>query len=41
MNVMVVEDFADTRQLVSMILQAQGCEVVEAADGHEAVIYTP
>ena len=39
MRVRVVEDFADTRALVSMILRAQGCEVVEASDGQEAVSF--
>lgn len=37
MNVLVVEDYADTRELVRMMLELHGCRVIEAADGREAV----
>ena len=39
MRVMVVEDFADTREMLRMMLELRGCDVVEAADGREAVDY--
>ena len=39
MKVLVVEDYDDTRQLMRMFLELQGCSVVEAADGREAVAY--
>jgi CheY-like chemotaxis protein len=39
MKVLLVEDFDDTRQLMRMFLEWQGCSVVEAADGREAVAY--
>jgi CheY-like chemotaxis protein len=37
MRVMVVEDFNDTREMLRVMLEMRGCEVVEAADGREAV----
>ena len=37
-KVMVVEDYEDTRALVKTMLEMKGCDVVEAADGQEAVI---
>jgi CheY-like chemotaxis protein len=36
-SVMVVEDFDDTRQLIALELRKEGYEVVEIADGSEAV----
>ena len=37
MRVMVVEDFDDTREMLKLMLEMKGCEVVEAVDGREAV----
>ena len=37
MKVMVVEDYDDTRELVKRMLEIKGCDVVEAADGQQAV----
>ena len=34
---MVVEDFDDTRLMMRMLLEMEGCRVLEAADGREAV----
>jgi len=39
MKVLLVEDYHDTRRLMRMFLEQQGCVVVEAADGQEAVAY--
>lgn len=39
MKILLVEDYDDTRQLMRMFLESQGCSVVEAADGREAVAY--
>lgn len=39
MKVLLVEDFDDTRRLMRMFLESQGCGVVEATDGREAVAY--
>lgn len=39
MKVLLVEDYDDTRQIMRMYLESQGCVVVEAADGREAVAY--
>ena len=39
MKVLLVEDYDDTRELMRMFLELQGCSVVEAADGREAVAY--
>ena len=39
MKIMVVEDYDDTRTLVKMLLEFSGHQVVEAADGREAVLY--
>ena len=39
MKVMVVEDFNDTREMLRLMLEMKGCEVVEAVDGREAVDY--
>ena len=36
-TVLVVEDYADTRTMMKFLLQRYGFEVVEAADGKEAV----
>jgi CheY-like chemotaxis protein len=37
MKVLIVEDFADTRELLTMIMRLRGCDVAEAKDGAEAV----
>jgi two-component system cell cycle response regulator DivK len=37
MRVMIVEDFNDTREMLKLMLEMKGCDVVEAADGREAV----
>ena len=37
MRVMVVEDFNDTREMLKVMLEMRGCDVVEAVDGREAV----
>jgi CheY-like chemotaxis protein len=37
MKVLIVEDFADTRELLKMIVRLQGCDTAEAADGAEGV----
>lgn len=39
-TVLVVDDYADTRELVRMLLEMQGCSVFEAANGLEAVDLT-
>ena len=39
MKVMVVEDFNDTREMLKLMLEMKGCDVVEAVDGREAVDY--
>lgn len=36
-TILVVEDFKDTRELISMWLRLQGYRVLEAADGGQAV----
>lgn len=36
-TVMVVEDYADTRMLMKALIQWYGYEVIEAADGYEAI----
>lgn len=36
-TVLVVDDHEDIRQLMRMVLQRKGCEVVEATNGREAV----
>lgn len=36
-TILVVEDFADTRELIGMWLRSRGYTVIEAADGPEAV----
>lgn len=36
-RVLIVEDYADTRTMMKFLLQRFGFEVVEAADGQEAV----
>ena len=36
-TVMVVEDFADTREMMRRVLERGGCRVVEAANGEEAI----
>jgi CheY-like chemotaxis protein len=35
--VMLVEDFHDTRQMMKRMLEMNGCRVVEAANGQEAI----
>ena len=35
--VMLVEDFQDTREMMRRMLELQGCRVVEAANGQEAI----
>src|ERR1044072_8364286 len=35
--VMLVEDFRDTREMMRRMLEMQGCRVVEAANGQEAI----
>ena len=35
--VLVVDDHADTRELLRYVIEMSGCNVVEAADGEEAV----
>ena len=39
MRVMIVEDFNDTREMLKLMLEMKGCDVVEAVDGREAVDY--
>jgi CheY-like chemotaxis protein len=39
-TVMVVENFEDTRELLRFWLETEGCRVVEAANGQEAVELT-
>jgi DNA-binding response OmpR family regulator len=36
-RILVVEDYADVRALIALILAAEGHEAVQAADGREAV----
>jgi two-component system cell cycle response regulator DivK len=36
-TVMIVEDFADTRNLMKLLIQWYGYDVIEAADGYEAI----
>ena len=36
-TVLIVEDYADTRTMMKFLLQRFGYEVIEAADGQEAV----
>lgn len=38
MRVLIVEDFDDTRELLTMIVRLKGCEASEARDGAEAVL---
>ena len=35
--VMLVEDFRDTREMMRQMLEMQGCRVVEASNGQEAI----
>jgi CheY-like chemotaxis protein len=35
--VMLVEDFQDTREMMRRMLELQGCRVVEAVNGQEAI----
>ncbi len=35
--VMLVEDFADTREMMRRVLERGGCRVLEAANGQEAI----
>ena len=39
MRVMIVEDYNDTREMLKIMLEMKGCDVVEAVDGREAVDY--
>ena len=36
-KVLIVEDHDDVREMMKFVLAAYGCDVVEAANGHEAV----
>ena len=36
-TVLIVEDYADTRAMMRFLLQSYGYQVIEAADGQEAV----
>ena len=36
-RVLVADDFTDTRKLIKVLLEKNGYEVLEAADGYEAV----
>lgn len=36
-RVLIADDFSDTRRLVKVVLEKSGYEVIEAADGYEAV----
>jgi DNA-binding response OmpR family regulator len=36
-RILVVDDYADIRTLVTAVLEAEGHEVIQAANGHEAV----
>ena len=35
--VLVVDDYEDTRRMIRQMLELQGCRVVEAVDGEEAI----
>ena len=37
MRVLVADDFADTREVMRLLLEARGHEVIEASNGEEAV----
>lgn len=37
MTILIVEDFDDTRHLLSLMVQMRGCKAVEAANGAEAI----
>ena len=37
LTVLVVEDYAEVRELVSTVLRLKGCAVLEASDGEQAV----
>jgi CheY-like chemotaxis protein len=39
--VMLVEDFADTREMLRRMLEMNGCRVLEAANGQEAIGLLP
>lgn len=36
-RVLIADDFTDTRKLIKLLLEKNGYEVIEAADGYEAV----
>lgn len=36
-RILIVDDFSDTRRLAKIVLEKSGYEVIEAADGYEAV----
>lgn len=40
-TVLVVDDDADIRELIGMMLEMRGCRVVEAADGRQALELAP
>ncbi len=40
-TVMVVEDYDDTRIMLSLMLRSKGCRVLEAVNGQEAVEMAP
>ena len=37
MRVLIVDDYADTRECIRLLLELRGLEVIEARDGREAV----
>jgi two-component system, cell cycle response regulator DivK len=37
-NILVIEDYSDTRQLISMLLKKRGYNVIEAEDGMEGFL---
>lgn len=36
-TVLIVEDYADSREMMKILIKLQGYDVIEAADGYEAV----
>lgn len=35
--ILIVEDYDDTREMMRVMLESQGCRVLEAADGQQAI----